>query len=70
MDEKDKLLLHTGNFAMQSALGFYSNSRFDQDDCYVEYFPIPESVLTSDKPGSPQASRYESKKPPGGGKDA
>lgn len=70
MDEKDKLLLHTGNFAMQSALGFYSNSRFDQDDCYVEYFPIPESVLTPNKSEGKQVSRHESKKPPGGGKDA
>ncbi len=62
MDEKNKLLLHTENFAMQNALGFYSNRRFEQDDTY-EYYHIPVEPPRTDKDAS--TSPPADKKPPG-----
>lgn len=67
MDEKDKPLLHANNFAMQSALGFYSNHRFDQDDCYECYrIAVDPPSAEKDAPASAPAD----KKPPGKKSDA
>lgn len=67
MNEKDKPLLHAGNFAMQSALGFYSNRRFDQDDCYECYrILIEPSGNEKDTPTSSSADI----RPPGKKSDA
>lgn len=48
MYDGDELLVHTGDLAMQSALGFYSNGSFasgkrKDDDAFTEYVKNTET---------------------------
>lgn len=48
MYDGDELLVHTGDLAMQSALGFYSNGSFasgkrKDDDAFTEYVKKTET---------------------------
>ena len=48
MYDGDELLVHTGDLAMQSALGFYSNGSFasgkrQDDDAFTEYVKKTET---------------------------
>ena len=75
MDEDIKLLLHTGNFAMQSALGFYTGNRaytddydYCRDDVIILHpdLPAPESPPepVGQEPVTPDSDRPDGKPVP------
>ncbi len=59
MDEDIKLLLHTGNFAMQSALGFYTGNRAytDDYDCRDDIIILHPDLPASESPPKPRSTK-------------